>query len=270
MPIERHARFQPQSVACAQTAGPNPKLLARLHQRGPYSFCRGHVARQINLKAILARVARASDQHIRHARNLAPRKPIILDPRQLRLRQLLQRLQPARPLHRQLRIARRIVRDPHLRLGRLGRLGRPRVHLLHNPRKILVLVPRVHHQKIIVLAVTVNQNVVHIAAIRRQQRGILRLPILQPRGIVHRQVLHGGQRSGSAKPNLAHVAHVEQPHAGAHRHMLRNQPAANPGVLHRHIPPAKIHHLRFQCAMRGVQCGFLQRRGERRSRFSHK
>ena len=94
---------------------------------------------------------------------------------------------------------------------------------------------------------------------RRQQRGVVRLPIRQPRRIIHGDLLHRGQRTRPAKLNLAHMAHVEEAHARAHGHVLGNQAAARAGILDRHIPSAKVHHLGFQCAMRGVERGLFQR-----------
>ena len=97
----------------------------------------------------------------------------------------------------------------------------------------------------------------------REQRGVVRLPVLQPRRVVHGDVLHCRQRARPAKLNLAHVAHVEQAHAGAHGHVLRNQAAARAWIFDRHIPPAEIHHLGLQRAVGGIEGGLLQCRYNR-------
>ena len=97
----------------------------------------------------------------------------------------------------------------------------------------------------------------------REQRGVVRLPVLEPRGVVHGDVLHGGQRAGAAKLDLAHVAHVEQAHAGAHGHVLGDQAAAGAGIFDRHVPSAEVHHLGLERAMRGVECCLLQRGSNR-------
>ena len=86
----------------------------------------------------------------------------------------------------------------------------------------------------------------------REQRGVVRLPVLEPRGVVHGDVLHGSQRAGAAELDFAHVAHVEQAHAGAHGHVLGDQAAAGAGVFHRHVPAAEVDHFGLEGAVGGV------------------
>ena len=169
MPIQRHARLQPQRVARAQPAWANVPLLARLQQRVPQLLCRRYVAGQVDLEPVFTRVSGARNQHVGHAGHFAPGKPIIFDCRQINFGQLLQDCEPARPLHGQLRVAGRVVRDPNLR---------HRSGVGHNPCVVLVLVARIHHQQVVVLARPVHQQVVHEAALRRQQRGVVRLAVL--------------------------------------------------------------------------------------------
>jgi hypothetical protein len=71
----------------------------------------------------------------------------------------------------------------------------------------------------------VDENVVYKGAFRGEQRGVLDLAVLEASGVIHGHVLDGGQRAEAAKANLAHVAHVEETHAGAHGHVLGDQPA---------------------------------------------
>src|SRR5262249_33178919 len=54
---------------------------------------------------------------------------------------------------------------------------------------------------------------------------------------------------------LAHVADIEQPGAGADRHVLVD----DPGVLDGHVPAAELHHSRAKRPVRGVQWGLLER-----------
>ncbi len=96
----------------------------------------------------------------------------------------------------------------------------------------------------------------------REQRGVVRLAVFEPRGVVHGDVLHGGQRAGAAKLDLAHVADVEEAHAGAHGHVLGNQAAAGAWILDRHVPAAEVHHFGLEGAVRGVESGFLERSGD--------
>ncbi len=89
----------------------------------------------------------------------------------------------------------------------------------------------------------------------REQRGVVRLPVLEARGVVHGDVLHGGQRAGPAELDFAHVAHVEQAHAGAHGHVLGDQAAAGAGYSTGMSQPPKstILALRARCvALRAV------------------
>ena len=54
-----------------------------------------------------------------------------------------------------------------------------------------------------------NQNIVYVGALGRKQRGVLCLPILKLRSVVHGDVLDGGQSAGAAKLDLSHMADVE-------------------------------------------------------------
>ncbi len=138
---------------------------------------------------------------------------------------------------------------------------REAARLFANPRVVLVLRPGIDHQHVVVLAQPVHQDVVDKRALRREQRRIVRLPVLQPRSVVHGNVLHGSQRARTAKLNLTHVAHVEQAHAGTHRHVLGNKAASWTWVFNRHVPPPKVDHLGLEGAVRGVESGSLQRGG---------
>ncbi len=96
----------------------------------------------------------------------------------------------------------------------------------------------------------------------REQRGVVRLAVLEARRIVHGDVLHGGQRAGAAELDLAHVADVEEADAGAHRHVLGDQAAAGTGIFDGHVPAAEVDHLGLECAVRGVEGGLLERGGD--------
>ena len=74
---------------------------------------------------------------------------------------------------------------------------------------------------------TVHDDVVHKCALRIEQRRILRLPDGQLRGVVHRDMLNSGERLRAGEPDVAHVADVEDADAGAHRHVLVDDSAAN-------------------------------------------
>ena len=112
-----------------------------------------------------------------------------------------ERLERARPLQRELRVVAGVVAEVDARAG---------ADLLADPGVILVLGAGVDDQEVVVFAEPVHEDVVDERALRREQRGVVRLAVLEARGIVHGDVLHGGQRAGAAKLDFAHVAHVEE------------------------------------------------------------
>ncbi len=140
-----------------------------------------------------------------------------------------------------------------------------RADLLANPGVVLVLGAGVDDEQVVVVAEPVDEDVVDERALRREQRGVVRLAVLEARGIVHGDVLHGGQRAGAAKLDLAHVAHVEEADAGAHGQVLGDEAAAGAGILDRHVPAAEVDHLGLEGAMGGVESGLFER-GRRRAR----
>jgi len=75
-------------------------------------------------------------------------------------------------------------------------------------------------------------------------------------------VLYGGQGARAAELNLAHVADVEEAHAGADGQVLGDETSARAGVLDRHIPAAEVHHFGLEGAMDGVEWGPLERQGD--------
>ena len=85
---------------------------------------------------------------------------------------------------------------------------------------VLVLGAGVDDEEIVVGAEAMNEDVVDERALGREQRGVVRLAILEARGVVHGDVLHGGQRAGAAELNFAHVADVKEADAGAHGQVL--------------------------------------------------
>ena len=103
----------------------------------------------------------------------------------------------------------------------------------------------------------VDEQVVDERALRRQQAGVLRLPHGKLRCVVGRDALDGGERVLAGDLDLAHVADVEQPGAGAHRGMLVRQAA----VLDRHVPAAERNHPGSGGAVASVERRFLESGG---------
>jgi hypothetical protein len=93
----------------------------------------------------------------------------------------------------------------------------------------------------------------------------VRLTVDELCGVVHGDVLHGGERAGATELDLAHMAHIEEADAGAHGHVLPDQSnaeaVAGSGVFDRHVPAAEVDHFGLEGAVRGVECGLFERRG---------
>ena len=101
-----------------------------------------------------------------------------------------------------------------------------------------------------------DDDVVDECPLRVKHRRILCLADREPGGVVHGDVLHGCERRARCFPavdaDVAHVADIKNAYAIAHRLMFGYQSAAR-GVLHRHIPATKIHHLCAKTAVQRVQ-----------------
>ena len=174
---------------------------------------------------------------------------IVRDCSERRGGQLLQRVERARALDRELAVA--IAREID---GCLEPTGRRDVLV------IFVLVGGVNAQEVAVGCDLVDKNIVDKSAVLVKQAGILGLTGLQFRDRVGGDVV--GERAGlrAVDFDLAHVADVEQANARAHRAMLFE----NAGVLQRHVPAAKVDHLGAHLAVHGMRCGFRQQSSGRR------
>jgi len=102
--VERHFRFKAQRVARTESAGNDAKLFSRFDDGVPHSFTRRGIAGNVNLKAVFAGVAGASDQTIRQGANRYRSEPVVLNHGKIGVRQLLQNFCRARTLNRELRI----------------------------------------------------------------------------------------------------------------------------------------------------------------------
>jgi hypothetical protein len=84
----------------------------------------------------------------------------------------------------------------------------------------------------------VDQDVVHKTAVFVEQAGIMRLAGFELAGMVGGDEI--GELASFRAPDFdfAHMADIEETHGGAHGLVLVD----DSGILHRHIPAAKIHH----------------------------
>ena len=79
-----------------------------------------------------------------------------------------ERLKRARPLQGKLRVVAGVVAEVN---------AGPAAHLLANPGEVLVLGAGVDHQQVVVRAEAVHEDVVDERALRREQRGVVRLAV---------------------------------------------------------------------------------------------
>ena len=107
-------------------------------------------------------ILQAADRPARH--------PVELYRAQVLVGQLLQHINTLRTLNRDLREIVRQILDRAVKLARI----------LAHPTEILFPRARIDHEQVLILAQTVNDNVVNESALRIEQRRILRLPKGQP------------------------------------------------------------------------------------------
>ena len=134
--------------------------------------------------------------------------------------------------------------------------------MVAHPVEVLFAGSGIDHQQVFIFSQTVDDHVIHESALRIKQRRILRLADGEPRSIVHGNLLHGGQRLRPGQADVAHVADVENAHAGAHRIVLGHD-AARGRVFHGHVPAIEFDHFGAHLAMdrmeRGLADGWRSR-----------
>ena len=104
----------------------------------------------------------------------------------------------------------------------------------------------------------IHEQVVDERAGRRHQAGVLRLTDGEPAGVVRRNALHGRQRVLAGDLDLAHVADVEDPGAGADGGVLVGQAA----VFDRHFKAAEWNQSCSKAFVHCVEWGSFVRRQE--------
>ncbi len=91
----------------------------------------------------------------------------------------------------------------------------------------------------------VHQDVVDEPAVAIQQAGVVRLADLQLGGVVGGNIIDELQRIRAADFDLAHVADVKNAGGAADGVVLLD----DAGVLHGHVPAAKIDHFGAELTM---------------------
>src|SRR5439155_6193550 len=82
--------------------------------------------------------------------------------------------------------------------------------------------------------------------------GVLSLPNGEPRCVVHRNVLDGGQGFTAGEADIAHVADVKNADASADCIVLSNN-SARRRIFDWHLPAVEVDHLCTHLAMGGVE-----------------
>ncbi len=198
----------------------------------------------VDLESVFAGVAGAGDQSVLQPADRAARDPVKLHRREVGIGELLQQIDGLRALDRDLGEV----------VGEIFDLAVELAGVVAHPVEIFFARAGIDHQQIFIFAEAVDDHVVHESSLRIEQRRILRLADGEPRGVIHGNVLHGGQRFGPGQADVAHVADVEDAHAGAHRIVLGDD-AARGRVFDRHVPAIEFDHLGAHLAMDSVERG---------------
>ncbi len=201
------------------------------------------LGREEQLEAIFPGVAGAGDPAV-DAADLAVGEPVVLQRAELCVGERLKNPDGLRSLHRQQTVPVSIV---------LHR-GCCRV-VLDDPLVVLVLVRGIDHQEEVIFGHAINQQIVGQRSLRIHQAVVVGLPDGKSGRVIAGDFLQESEGMRTLQLDLSHVADVEQAGGSTHGHVL----GGNAAVLHRHIPPAEIHHLGFQRAVDGIQCSASQR-----------
>ena len=233
--VQRVAHFQAERVARAEAAGLDGKRRALAEDVVP----RFHRApgRAEDLEAILAGVAGAGDVVVLPV-DLDREDSIARGSRILAAEKGVEKLRRLRPLHGEPGVVFAVVFKLHAGIE-------VRLH----PREVLVDFRRIDHQQVARVGDAIDDQVVDHAAVVVEQKGVLALAHGEPVEVVRQQPVQPCRRARAFGKKLAHVRDVEHPEIAAHRVVLGDDPA----VLHRHRPPAEIHHFRPESDVFGVE-----------------
>ena len=121
----------------------------------------------------------------------------------------------------------------------------------------------VDDKQVFLFAEAMDDDVIDESPLRVEKSGVLRLSDGEARRVVHGDVLDGGEGVGAGEADVAHMADVEDPHAGANRHVLGDDAPADGGrIFDRHVPSVELDHAGPEGAMDGIQRGLADgRRG---------
>ena len=127
--------------------------------------------------------------------------------------------------------------------------------MLQHPRKILILICRVHHNKIMVIPDLINNQIIHHPAVFITHGTIPGLTVTHIRKIIRQQIIQVIQRPLPFTKYFPHMGYIKKPAVPSHRHMFLNHPI--PLILHRQKIPRKRHHLPAILYMNVIQRSLL-------------
>src|SRR4051812_35605418 len=104
-------------------------------------------------------------------------------------------------------------------------------------------------------AEAIDKQVVNDRAALGRESGVLSLTVNELRGVVRADAIDEGYRVSAANLYLAHVRNVEEARARARPGVLF---ARAGGVLHGHVPTAKLDHAPAESAVRRVERRLLE------------
>ena len=236
--VERQTHLKAQRVAAAQSAGFQPSAFEEFVPSGADVGVRA-----VNLKPVLARVARAAhDERFAIVGYLF--EGVEHEFLAVEAEHFANHCLCLRALHGELSVNAALVLNRHVVTGSV---------LLH-PGKVFVDVCGVDDEEELFRAHLVNQQVVHRAAVGVEHHAVEDFANGRAGNVVGKDVLHVGLGIFARHEHFAHVAHVEHAAVLAHGVVL----ISDIGVIERHVEAAKFHHLGTCCQMAVVKTGSLR------------
>ena len=211
--VEAEALLQTQRIARAQTDILESELFAGLPERFP-EFVAVFVGR-VNLAAARSGIARDRKDGVA-ACDLHLFEGVVLHLLDRLVAHLLHDLHGQRSLHGELADFVRSV----VKLLAVAHLHAEGLSLGADMLPVLVDIGGVDAEHVGFGVDAVNQDVVDDAPAAVGHAGVLHLAVEELRNVVGRDALQQIERPGTLDPDFAHVAHVEDPGAVAHGHVL--------------------------------------------------
>ena len=234
--VEGQTGLEAQCVAASQAA----RLYAGIHQLLPETA--GGLVRGIDLKAVLAGVARARYYHLLVIL-LDALEGVEREVRSVDAEDIAEGLFGCGTLHGKLAVVVRQV--VYLHIVALG-------GVLY-PGKVFGDVAGIDYKEILVFGEAVYQQVVHYSAVGVEHHAVQDIAVADFGDVVGEYVVDEAPGVGAFDVDLAHVADVEHAHALAHGVVLLD----NAFVLDGHVKSGKGTHLCVKGQVQVVQTGRL-------------